>query len=71
MLSEDRCTGGTGKVGIEVVDALLKQGTSVRILTQKKNVKPRAGVEATDEDLSQNALSVSRTPASDPAQPSP
>jgi uncharacterized protein YbjT (DUF2867 family) len=44
-------TGGTGKVGTEVVSALLSRGASVRVLTRKKEVKLAAGAEAAIGDL--------------------
>lgn len=44
-------TGGTGKSGSEVVNALLKRGASVRVLTRNKDAKLPAGVEAAVGDL--------------------
>jgi len=44
-------TGGTGKVGTEVVSALLRRGASVRVLTRKKEAELAAGVEAAIGDL--------------------
>jgi uncharacterized protein YbjT (DUF2867 family) len=44
-------TGGTGKVGTEVVNALLSRGAAVRILTRKKEARLPAGAEAAVGDL--------------------
>jgi uncharacterized protein YbjT (DUF2867 family) len=44
-------TGGTGKVGTEVVSALLSRGASVRVLTRKKEAKLAAGAEVAIGDL--------------------
>ena len=37
--------GGTGKVGTEVVQALLRRGESVRVLTRNKEAKLPDGAE--------------------------
>jgi uncharacterized protein YbjT (DUF2867 family) len=44
-------TGGTGKVGTEVVQALLRRGTSVRVLTRNKGAKLPDGAELAIGDL--------------------
>jgi uncharacterized protein YbjT (DUF2867 family) len=44
-------TGGTGKVGTEVVSALLGRGASVRVLTRNKEAKLPVGAEAAVGDL--------------------
>jgi uncharacterized protein YbjT (DUF2867 family) len=44
-------TGGTGKVGTEVVSALLGRGASVRVLTRKKEARLAAGAEVAIGDL--------------------
>ena len=44
-------TGGTGKVGTEVVNALVKRGVSVRILTRDKDAKVSGGAEIAVGDL--------------------
>ena len=44
-------TGGTGKVGTEVVSALLSRGASVRVLTRKKEAKLPVGAEGAVGDL--------------------
>jgi uncharacterized protein YbjT (DUF2867 family) len=41
--------GGTGKVGTEVVQALLRRGESVRVLTRNKEAKH--GAEMAIDDL--------------------
>jgi len=45
-------TGGTGKVGTEVVQALLRRGESVRVLTRNKEAKLPDGAEVAIGDLS-------------------
>ena len=44
-------TGGTGKVGREVVQALLRRGESVRVLTRNKEAKLPDGAEVAVGDL--------------------
>src|ERR1700747_1772789 len=44
-------TGGTGKVGTEVVQALLGRGASVRVLTRNKEAKLPDGAEVAIGDL--------------------
>ena len=44
-------TGGTGKVGTEVVNALLSRGASVRVLTRNKEAKLPVGAEVAVGDL--------------------
>jgi uncharacterized protein YbjT (DUF2867 family) len=44
-------TGGTGKVGTEVVSALLRRGASVRVLTRKKEANLPVGAEVAVGDL--------------------
>jgi uncharacterized protein YbjT (DUF2867 family) len=44
-------TGGTGKVGTEVVQALLRRGESVRVLTRNKEARLPDGVEVAIGDL--------------------
>jgi uncharacterized protein YbjT (DUF2867 family) len=44
-------TGGTGKVGTEVVQALLRRGASVRVLTRNKEAKLPDGAEVAIGDL--------------------
>lgn len=44
-------TGGTGRVGAEVVKALVARGTSVRVLTRNKEAKLPQGVELAVGDL--------------------
>ena len=44
-------TGGTGKVGTEVVQALLRRGESVRVLTRNKEAKLPDGAEVAIGDL--------------------
>jgi uncharacterized protein YbjT (DUF2867 family) len=44
-------TGGTGKVGTEVVQALLRRGASVRVLTRNKEAKLPDGAEVAVGDL--------------------
>jgi uncharacterized protein YbjT (DUF2867 family) len=44
-------TGGTGKVGTEVVGALLSRGTSVRVLTRNKEARLPVGAEVAVGDL--------------------
>ncbi len=44
-------TGGTGKVGRELVQALLRRGESVRVLTRNKDAKLPDGAEAAKGDL--------------------
>jgi uncharacterized protein YbjT (DUF2867 family) len=44
-------TGGTGKVGTEVVSALLGRGASVRVLTRNKEAKLPVGAEVAVGDL--------------------
>jgi uncharacterized protein YbjT (DUF2867 family) len=44
-------TGGTGKVGTEVVQALLRRGKSVRVLTRNKEAKLPDGAEVAIGDL--------------------
>src|SRR6516162_4940115 len=44
-------TGGTGKVGTEVVSALLSRGASVRVLTRNKEAKLPVGAEVAVGDL--------------------
>jgi len=44
-------TGGTGKVGTEVVQALLRRGESVRVLTRNKEAKLPDGPEVAIGDL--------------------
>ena len=44
-------TGGTGKVGREVVQALLRRGESVRVLTRNKEAKLPDGAEVVVGDL--------------------
>jgi uncharacterized protein YbjT (DUF2867 family) len=44
-------TGGTGKVGREVVQALLRRGESVRVLTRNKQAKLPDGAEVAIGDL--------------------
>ena len=43
--------GGTGKVGTEVVQALLRRGESVRVLTRNKEAKLSDGAEMAIGDL--------------------
>ena len=50
-------TGGTGKVGREVVQALLRRGESVRVLTRNKEAKLPDGAEMAVGDLQGRALS--------------
>jgi uncharacterized protein YbjT (DUF2867 family) len=44
-------TGGTGKVGTEVVSALLSRGASVRVFTRNKEAKLPVGAEVAVGDL--------------------
>ena len=44
-------TGGTGKVGTQVVNALLSRGASVRVLTRNKEAKVPVGAEVVVGDL--------------------
>jgi uncharacterized protein YbjT (DUF2867 family) len=44
-------TGGTGKAGTEVVQALLRRGTSVRVLTRNQEAKLPDGAEVAIGDL--------------------
>ena len=44
-------TGGTGKVGTEVVSALLSRGASVRVLTRNQQAELPAGAEVAIGDL--------------------
>jgi uncharacterized protein YbjT (DUF2867 family) len=44
-------TGGTGRVGTEVVQALLRREVSVRVLTRNKNAELPIGAEAAVGDL--------------------
>src|ERR1700751_4339522 len=44
-------TGGTGKVGTEVVQALLHRGASVRVLTRNKEARLPDGAEVAIGDL--------------------
>jgi uncharacterized protein YbjT (DUF2867 family) len=44
-------TGGTGKLGTQVVQALLGRGVSVRVLTRNKESRLPAGAEAAVGDL--------------------
>jgi uncharacterized protein YbjT (DUF2867 family) len=44
-------TGGTGKAGTEVVNALLGRGASVRVLTRNKEARLPAGAEVAVGDL--------------------
>src|SRR5262249_33951633 len=44
-------TGGTGKVGTEVVNALLSRGASVRVLTRNREAKLPVGAEVAVGDL--------------------
>jgi NADPH:quinone reductase-like Zn-dependent oxidoreductase len=44
-------TGGTGKVGTEVVQTLLRRGASVRVLTRNKEAKLPHGAEVAIGDL--------------------
>jgi uncharacterized protein YbjT (DUF2867 family) len=44
-------TGGTGKVGTEVVNALVNRGASVRVLTRNKEARVPAGAEGAVGDL--------------------
>ena len=43
--------GGAGKVGTEVVQALLRRGESVRVLTRNKEAKLPDGAEMAIGDL--------------------
>jgi uncharacterized protein YbjT (DUF2867 family) len=44
-------TGGTGKVGRELVQVLLRRGQSVRVLTRNKEAKLPDGAEVAIGDL--------------------
>src|ERR1043166_4354593 len=44
-------TGGTGRIGSELVGALQKRGTSVRILTRNQDARVPAGAEVAVGDL--------------------